>query len=180
MRGTVFVEFVSHLEERFGLEEVDSVIEELRETLSTQGAYTTVGNYPHGELLAIATHVCEHTDTSIENLIGEFARFLLQAFHSMHPEYFTNADDLMQFLDSIEQLIHKDVRKLYSDAVPPDVHLERHEDGSATLHYSSHRPMAPLAHALVLASSEMFNEPVDIESVDTTEEGRRMALRMRV
>ena len=53
MKGTIFVELMNLVERRFGLDGVDDVINRCGTSLSTNGAYTSVGNYPHAELLAL-------------------------------------------------------------------------------------------------------------------------------
>ena len=180
MRGSVFVEFVDYLEDRFGLEQVDAIVADLGATLSTEGAYTAVGDYPHTEMLAIAQSVCERTDTPLPTLVREFAGFLLDAFARMHPEYFESTDDVFEFLESVGSLIHQDVRKLYPDSNPPMVRLERLDRQSARLTYESHRPLAPLAHALAEATGEKFGQPLAIDVRDAPEDGRRLVLELRV
>ena len=45
MKGIVFREFIDMVESQFSLETADAIIQ--ASSLSTHGAYTTVGTYPH-------------------------------------------------------------------------------------------------------------------------------------
>ena len=51
MKGIVFTEFLDMVEERFGYEVVDQIISESK--LSTDGIYTSVGTYPHSEIVKL-------------------------------------------------------------------------------------------------------------------------------
>jgi len=179
MRGSIFVEFMDHLEQRYGLENVDAVISDLGESLPTAAAYTGVGDYPHEELLAIAQGICSTTDTELETLIHEFAKYLIVAFKRMHPAYFERAGDVFEFLESIESIIHRDVRRLYPHSRPPLITIERLEDGSRKLIYESHRPLAPLALSLAEVSAAMFDQSLAIEILDQPDDGRRLTLLLK-
>ena len=51
MKGIVFTEFLDLVEAKFGYEVVDHIIQESK--LPNEGAYTGVGTYPHGEMVAL-------------------------------------------------------------------------------------------------------------------------------
>lgn len=51
MKGIVFSEFMDLVEESFGLEMIDELIEQ--SDLPSGGSYTAVGTYPHGEMLTL-------------------------------------------------------------------------------------------------------------------------------
>ncbi len=49
MKGLVFTEFLEMVESKFGYEVLDRLTS--LPSLKGHGAYTSVGNYPHGEML---------------------------------------------------------------------------------------------------------------------------------
>lgn len=160
MKGTIFVEFLDTVEQLHGLDMVDAIMQRVEDQLSTGGAYTSVGNYPHAELLAMATALSTITGTEMPALLKVFARHLMATFQRLHPEQFDKADNVFDFLLSVDQQIHADVRKIYPDANPPLVTGEMQPDGSMLLHYASQRPLAELALALALVSGEVFAQPL--------------------
>ena len=179
MRGSMFVEFLGLVQARYGLDTVDAIVERLEGELSTGGAYTAVGNYPHGELLAMAVTLCSLTGDHIDDVMAEFAAHLMGVFQRMHGEYFEAVEDVFDFLLSVESHIHVDVRKLYPDARPPVVRGERQDDGSLHLHYSSVRPMAQLALCLTRLAGEAFKQPLLIDVLDRDPEGRQISMLLR-
>ncbi len=160
MKGTVFVEFIEHVESHYGLEVMDAVIAAAEGKLATGGAYTSVGNYPHEELLELATALCKVSGDSLEQLLDDFAAAMMRAFERMHPEFFAADQDIFDFFQSLESRIHADVRKLYPDARPPLILARRLVDDSMELVYQSARPLAPFAIALARAASHKFRQPL--------------------
>ena len=59
MKGIVFAEFIELVEDKFGFEIADEIIEE--SNLPSGGSYTSVGTYDHREMLELVTHLSEKT-----------------------------------------------------------------------------------------------------------------------
>ena len=51
MKGIVFSEFMDLVEEKFGWETIDELIESTN--LPSGGSYTAVGTYPHSEIVSL-------------------------------------------------------------------------------------------------------------------------------
>ncbi len=62
MKGIVFSEFIELVEEKFGLETVDTILD--NSELSNGGAYTAVGTYPHQEMFILVKALSDKTDLS--------------------------------------------------------------------------------------------------------------------
>lgn len=178
MRGLIFTEFLDHVEQHYNFEVVDQIITQLGGDLSTGGAYTAVGNYPHEELLALAVALCGVTGSAKTVVLRDFAGKLMDTFRLMHPEYFEATDDVFAFLMSVESLIHVDVRKLYPDANPPLVAGSILNDGEMLLHYRSHRPLAELALALTEVSAREFGQALNIEVIERDADDRSLKIRL--
>ncbi len=179
MKGTVFVEFIEHVESRYGLEAMDAVIAAAGGRLATGGAYTSVGNYPHEELLELATALCQVSGDSLEQLLDDFAASMMLAFERMHPEFFAAGQDIFEFFQSLELRIHADVRKLYPDARPPLILCRRLADDSLEIAYQSARPLAPFAIALARAASHKFQQPLEFNVQMLSEDHRSLRLHVR-
>ncbi len=181
MKGTLLVEFLTFVEKRHGAEQVETIIEAVETELSTAGAYTTVGNYPHSELMALLGALIEQTGEDAGGVVRDFSVFLMSAFHRMHPEFFVGKSDLFEFLRSVGQKIHVEVEKLYQDARPPKIVVTDMPDNSIEVSYQSSRPMAGVAQALIEAAAGHFGQPITIdmvsESADQTSRVVRVARR---
>ncbi len=172
MKGTIFVELMNLVERTLGLDAVDQVIEKCGDALSTEGAYTSVGNYPHQELLVLVGAVSELAPEHADGLLDLFAESLMTTFERMHPEFFNPQQDYLDFLASVETHIHEEVLKLYPDAKPPQVAANRVSPTQLDLNYKSHRPLAPFSISLAKAAGKYFAKRVEI-SVNSASEDQR-------
>ena len=179
MIGTIFVEFIDHVEAKYGLDTVDQIVDQLDGKLSTGGAYTTVGNYPHGELLALATALCSIDGKAMPEIVRDFAEHLMQVFYDGHSSYFGSSPDVFDFLISVGSVIHADVRKLYPEARPPRVSGELQADGTLLLHYESYRPLAELALALTEMSGRFFGQALAIDVGERGDDDRSISMHVR-
>ena len=169
MKGIVFTEFLEMVDDTFGIEVTEEIIQQ-SPTLSTGGAYTAVGTYPHEEIVAMVIALSKATQTPVPVLIEAFGKHLFGALAKSHPEFLDKAQNLFDFLDLIENYIHIEVKKLYPDAQLPNFETISKAEHSIEMIYRSERSMADLAVGLIQGASEKFGEPVDVTLEDQTSE----------
>ena len=171
MKGTIFVELLHLIESEEGLDAVDHVIEASIDQLSTGGAYTAVGNYPHAELLVLLGAYSQYIEANKrDGLLDRFAGYIIREFGRLHPEFFEQSD-LFALLESVESHIHEAVLRLYPEANPPNIACQRGEDSSLRVNYSSHRPLAEFALSLTRESAKLFPTPATIEVLSLADDG---------
>ena len=124
MKGIIFTEFLELVEDRFGLEMVDALIENAE--LESGGAYTAVGTYNFEEMLQLVTGLSSNTGISVDDLMLVFAEHLFKALIKAHPSIVEHYRDPMMLLSSIEHHIHVEVQKIYPDAQLPSFEVEQH------------------------------------------------------
>lgn len=170
MKGVIFTEFLEMVEARYSAE----LVEELIATcdLPSGAAYTSIGTYDYGELVALVTVLSEQTGTPAPELVRAFGRYLLQRFTVGFPVFFADVSDTFGFLDRIEGYVHSEVRKMHPDAELPSFECRRVGDHAYEMLYRSTRGLADLAHGLIEASAEHFREPIMLTSEDLSEGAR--------
>ncbi len=114
MKGIVFREFIDMVEQQFSFETADSII--AASSLSTGGAYTSVGTYPHSEMVSLVTNLSAQTGRPVPALLNHFGRHLFTRFTVIHPQYVRNYRSAFELLQQLDGNIHIEVRKLYQDA----------------------------------------------------------------
>ena len=158
MKGIVFTEFLDMVETTWSLDMVDKLIEKA----GVAGAYTAVGTYPHGEMVALVRALSAETDTPVPDLIRSFGGHLFSRFALAYPRFFQGVADGFTFLAGIEDVIHAEVRKLYPDAQLPSFEIQRLPDGLAMAYFSEH-PFSDLAHGLIEGCLRHFGEQASVE-----------------
>ncbi|MDP2434051.1 MAG: heme NO-binding domain-containing protein [Pseudomonadota bacterium] len=159
MKGMIFTEFMEMVEATWSLDMVDTLI--TRSQVPSGGAYTSVGTYPHEEIIALVTALSRETETPVSALVRGFGKHLFGRFALAYPRFFVGDSDCFRFLSGIENVIHADVRKLYPDAELPTFEVEQ-APGGLTLTYFSDHPFADLAHGLIEGCIAHFGETIEV------------------
>lgn len=160
MKGTVFVELLSMAEEAFGEEVVDDILDTA--SLSSDGVYTAVGNYPCSDLVTLVTAFSDHSGVAGDELQRMFGHWMLKNFGKSYPEFFKDKTDSFSMLEAIDGEIHVEVRKLYPEAELPRFTTRRTANNTLEMDYASPRPLAPFCHGLIEATTAHFNQDADI------------------
>jgi hypothetical protein len=161
MKGLVFTEFIEMVEGKFGDEMVEDIIE--LSNLESGGAYTSVGTYPHEEMVSLVSNLSLKTDIPIETLLTVFGKYLFGVFETKYSAFFTHIKTGFDFLETIENHIHIEVKKLYPDAELPTFKTTRLDENTLEMIYSSERKMSALAKGLIEATFEYYQENINID-----------------
>ena len=167
MKGIVFTEFLEMVEQEFSYEMVDKLIS--ASDLSTNGAYTAVGTYPFSEMQQLLIHLSNNTNINKDDLLIFFGKHLFKTFKRKYNVFFENMETSFQMLETIENHIHVEVKKLYPEAELPQFDCKRHDNNKFQMDYHSERALGSLAFGLIEACAIHFNENISIEQEDLSE-----------
>ena len=160
MKGIVFTVFLDMVEDKFGEDVVEDIIDDAG--LESGGAYTSVGSYPAEEMRQLVHQLSLKSNLPVDALLESFGHVLFKGLHKAYPHFFTETD-LFRFLSSIHTYIHVEVKKLYPDAELPEFEVERETNEQLVLIYTSSRHMEALAEGLMEAAAKHFQETFDIQ-----------------
>ena len=169
MKGIVFSEMLNWAEATHSPAVVDQVIS--RSGVPNDGAYTSVGNYPHTEALSLLIAMSELTGEPINQLARAYGHWLAGRFAVLYPEMVEIYPDAQSLLAGVGSHIHQEVTKLYPEAKPPKVEATETDHG-LQLEYASHRPFADVAHGLIEGFIAHFGKMHSVEREDLTHDGR--------
>jgi hypothetical protein len=163
MKGVVFTEFLGFVAEHYGDDTVDDIIE--ASALPSGGAYTSVGTYSHTEIATLCGALAHRTSEPIPDLVRRFGSHLSQTFARDYPAFFPKDGDFFDFLASIEDHIHVEVRKLYPDAELPSFKVQHRTSTELVVDYQSPRRMQHLAEGLILGTARVFGVEVRVQTI---------------
>ncbi len=169
MKGIVFSEFIEMVEERFSPEVVDEIIESTSDQLESGGSYTAVGVYDHLELVELVEALAATTGVAFDELVRQFGAHLAGRFAALYPGFFHSVETTFDFLESVDNHIHKEVLKLYPDAELPRFFTHREGEDVLVMEYRSSRPFSSLAKGLIQWSGEYFGEKIAVTEDDLSE-----------
>lgn len=156
MKGIVFTEFLEMVEEKFGIETLDYII--YNQELKSKGIYTTVGTYDFVEMLILISNLSEKVKIPIQDLIYEYGLYFFNILTNNHSDIFEIYKTPMDLLESVENHIHVEVRKLYPGAELPTFKIVRQKDNEMEMIYYSERSLYMFAKALIEKTFEHYNK----------------------
>ncbi|MAI33194.1 MAG: hypothetical protein CMM07_16175 [Rhodopirellula sp.] len=178
MKGIVFTAFIQYVEDSFGDVFVEQMISGCN--LATEGAYTSVGTYDHGEIIQMIVQLGKLSDREVPGLVKDFGHHLFGTLVNGYPEVVRYVNDSFGLVATIDNHIHVEVRKLYPDADLPSFSHEFRGPDELRLLYESERGLADLAEGLLLGCFAHFKEEVELQREDLSQgAGTRVAFTMK-
>lgn len=169
MKGIVFTEFLDLVEDKFGLEMVDTIISKSK--LESEGVYTSIGTYSFSEMLQLLTHLSNYTEISIDNLLLVYGEHFFSVIENSYSGLLATYKDPIDMLSSIENHIHVEVQKIYPDAELPTFVVEEKSENSLIMVYKSSRAMHHFGLGLMNKTFEHFNSTASIVLEKIKEDG---------
>ena len=156
MKGVVFTEFYDFVETHHSPLMLQEIINQAN--LKTDGSYTATGTYPSCEMGSLVMAASAKLGADVSDLLKLFGQHLLCHFARQYPQYFDEADNSFELLESVENHIHKDVRKLYPDAELPSFEMLENTPEYFEMIYQSARGLGDLCEGLIAGCMEYYGE----------------------
>lgn len=169
MKGIVFTEFLDLVEDKFGLQMVDTILEE--SNLESNGIYTSIGTYNFSEMLQLLQSLSSHTDILIDDLLLVYGEHFFSVINKSYSGLLATYKDPIEMLSSIEDHIHMEVRKIYPDAELPTFEIEEKTENSLVMIYKSGRAMHHFGLGLMNKTFKHFNSTASIVLEKIKEDG---------
>ncbi len=160
MKGMIFTEFLELVERTYSHDMADELID--ASDLPSGGAYTSVGNYDHREMVSLVMALHRRTGRPVNELLHWFGLNLFNALSTGFPVFFEGKTHPFDVLSGIESVIHTEVRKLYPDAELPEFTVFRPAPDTLQLDYRSPRCMDDVAHGLIDGCLAHFQRSISL------------------
>jgi len=164
------------------------VFEQLREYVwRTQGAqtwttltaeaapgrrfYAPDATYPDEELEALVAAACRKTGATKAQLLEDFGRFMAPMLFELYRPLISTEWTLLDFLEHVEETIHRVVRLDDPTAAPPRLRVDRPEDDRVLIHYDSSRNMCELAKGIVVGLQAQYSEELAVTDLKCMKRG---------
>ncbi|UPQ89014.1 heme NO-binding domain-containing protein [Vibrio sinaloensis] len=178
MKGIIFTEFMDLVEQKFGLEELDTVLS----LAGDDGVYTAVGSYDHKSLVKLIVQLSQRTGISAQDLQRIFGQ---SVFHNLYRSLPTNSSlqnckSTFHFIKLVEDYIHLEVKKLYPDANPPSFDFLSESETELVFDYLSARCMSHVCLGLIEGCANHYQQTVDIDMDNRVDDGSHVRFKVRL
>lgn len=173
MKGIVFTEFLELVENKFGLEVVNQIIDGCE--LDTDGVYTSVGTYSHKDMFKMVGKLSELKDIPVPDLLEIYGEYFFDTLCTGYPQFMEQPNSF-KFFESIDNYIHPEVLKLYPEAELPRFNAKVNSKNEMSLLYTSSRKMSDFAVGLIKGATNYYKENVKIEKVSEENDGQTVLI----
>lgn len=161
MKGMIFTALADLVERDHGLAVWQQALDHCN--CSNSGAYSAGGSYPDSEISCMVDFLAQQLEMPKAFILRHFGEELFESLKSSHPFFLTEHTEAKSFLLSIEDVIHKDIEKLYTDTALPWLDYSNVEKpDQLTILYRSKRKLCFLAEGLILGAANHFNCDISI------------------
>ena len=169
MKGVI----LNLLEEAVTAEHGEAAWPDLIELAGVSGVYTSLGSYPDEDVYALVAAASTALQTPPEEILRWFGRRAIPLLAQRYGIFFENHTTARSFVLSVNEIIHPEVRKLYSGAGCPHFHFSDNDDGRLIIGYQSPRLMCQLLHGFVEGTTAYFRETAELEHLQCMQDGHQ-------
>lgn len=167
MKGVVY----NVLEEIVSREHGESTWDTLLDEAGVDGIYTSLGNYPDSELLAIVDAASAALGMTRDEVIRWFGQNALPLFAQRYPTLFEPHSEVRTFVLTLNEIIHPEVRKVYPGAAPPDFAFDASSPDLVVMDYTSARRLCAFAEGLLFGLADFYGERIAVTQSECMNRG---------
>lgn len=161
MRGIVFTKLSDLIVDNFGMGAWQRIIDQ--SSLPSEGVYTAGKFYDDSEIETLLIAIEKNHGLNRKDSLNLFGEYLLKFFSDNFGSFFERADGLLDFLMSVETVIHQEVRKMYDEARLPSFDCNVVSDSELIMLYRSERKLCHLAEGLINGAGKYYGVDVSLE-----------------
>lgn len=167
MKGIIF----NLLEERVETEGGPAAWDALLDDAEVDGGYSAIGDYPTTELSALVSARARQAGSSDRDALRVFGHGALLSLAEKFPVFFEPHDNTRDFLLTLNDVIHPQVRKLHATARPPEFDFTVLGDDALRIVYRSERRLCGMAEGMIAGAATHFGQTVDVVEEECVTEG---------
>jgi predicted hydrocarbon binding protein len=169
MKGVIFVKFNEFVEELWGDEFWDEILNVA--VLASKGIYTTVGTYDDQELFTLIDLVVEKQDISSKDVQFAFGKWVFKELYEAAPEGLHVFTDVFEFLHAVQDFIHVEVKKLNPTAIHPEFEFLSETPTLLSFHYLSPRKLCFFCEGIVYGLAQHTGQSIRVSQSECEHQG---------
>lgn len=137
--------------------------DDLLEAAHLDGSYTSLGTYPDEHFRALVAAAAEKLGMSERDIIRWAGQQMIPLMVEKYGEFFEAHDNTRDFLLTLNNVIHPEVRKLYPGADVPEFGFDTSSEETLVMTYVSGRKLCDFGVGLIEGASIYYKQTVHLE-----------------
>jgi hypothetical protein len=158
MKGILFNVVEDVVTEAMSADAWDDVVE----AAGVDGSYTSLATYPDSDLPPLVDAIAAAADLSADETLTLAGRLGFKHLAARNPHLLDGIEGWQHLVESLDSIIHPEVRKIYPDAEVPGFATTTTPDGLRVV-YSSRRQLCALAEGLVIGGGVWYGCELEVE-----------------
>ncbi len=171
MKGIVFNLLEDFITELVGEDRLDDIQHACR--FRTQEPFVGPKTYPDEDFMEMVVKTCEQLHIPMQVAQQKFGEYCFPKLVGAHPVFATQGMKAKDFILSIDQVIHVEVKKLYPGALTPKFVYRNDAPGLLTVDYISPRALCHFMEGLLVGCANHFKENLAFHQSACTHQGAR-------
>ena len=159
MKGIIFNLLEEIVRESYGEDTWDNLLE----AADLNGSYTSLGSYPDEDLGRLVAAASVALNLTPEEIVCWTGRKALPLMAVRFPHFFAPHTCTRDFVLTLNDIIHPEVRKLYPGANVPEFEYDTTSADILIMHYHSSRKMCAFAQGLIEGAAAHFGEQAEFQ-----------------
>ncbi len=169
MKGILFNILEDFLEENVGEERLEDIVASC--DLLTKDPFVAPGTYPDEDFLKIVQQSTKEFGCSQSEFLQQLGQFSFFKLADRYPGFVSPYQHPKDFLKTIENVVHVEVRKLYTDTYLPTFVYKEPSEQELIITYYSKRKLYHLMEGLIEGVAKYFKVKIDQKHRIYIEEG---------
>ena len=161
MQGIIFNALEEFVLENASMEVWNDVLEASK--VESGGAYTAGISYKDEEIVALATALCNILELSLNDGLKVFGEYLFEFLLNKGPIELQEYGSAQKLLVEIEDVVHRDVKRVHPEAYTPLFEYTPKTEDSGTLTYLSKRKLCIVAEGLLTGAAKHYGQTVTMK-----------------
>lgn len=137
--------------------------DDLLAAAGVDGAFTSLGNYPHETLEALVGAAAARLGMAPQDVIRWVGRHAFKGLADRYPGLVAPHASARTLIQALNSIIHPEVRKVYPGADAPDFDFEGSTEQTLVMIYRSRRRLCSFAAGLIEGAADRFGESARID-----------------
>lgn len=172
MKGVIFNIAEKFVETKYGNDALEALYNEAN--FSTKDPFIGPLTYPDADMLEMVRAGCKLLKLTPDELLYNLGVFAFSGLAERHPVFLKDIDHPKEFLKTVENVIHIEVKKLYEDADLPTFQYEEPHPNELIITYFSKRKLYSFMSGLIEGVAQHYKVPIEQKKTMKTLKGHEV------